>query len=656
MNCPKCGTMNNKGFKFCIKCGHNLEGNPIVSENTPIATTTSNEISPRQQEVTLQSNSQSIQSQPQSQAQNPNITNIPNPVNTENSPLNFNNMQYGPMTGHPTNQQPQQSAEQTTNTYQQPVPPQPKKKIDTKLLIIIATSLVVVVIAGIIFIPKLFDNKGKNDILESLTDSTSFWIENDDHLYAMFDINGKQLTGFDFTDVSSKFINGTAKVVNKNGEYGLISKAGKMIIEFGKYDYIFGNYAVYEMTDKEYNRYLYNNSGKLVRQLKEDEEVESYIGEYTYALIKSYSDYKVIDYTGREITSIPIPEDDDADDPIATSKGNYVSIFYNKVSYIIDISKGKTLLTIPDSRRFCIGDVNEENPNEFILSTCTTYYGEERRDSFKLIRNGKVAYSIEPTKYASMKFEGNNVVYQEDDTYLLDENGNKKTKVNLYTIYKDYNNYIKEVDMDKISHSAELYVKGSLKEKIDCNNVQGGYARHGVYLLEHCSGFGNGDKIYMNYDGTRINDKSYKRAYEFDENGYAPVSEDAKNFYLINLKGEKVSDYYTNNSSAEKIYNVAGTDNLYRGTNEDGTTTVFEVGGKKLLTGKFIWPMTDITADGNFVIVEKDNKYTVYDLIKAKDIVTLGSEPTMFSNYFTTSENSKTQYYSYTTGKLFYEE
>ena len=56
----------------------------------------------------------------------------------------------------------------------------------------------------------------------------------------------------------------------------------------------------------------------------------------------------------------------------------------------------------------------------------------------------------------------------------------------------------------------------------------------------------------MNADGTRINDKAYERAYEFDENGYASVSEDAKNFYLINLKGKKVSDYYANDRSAKK--------------------------------------------------------------------------------------------------------
>lgn len=575
-----------------------------------------------------------------------------------NNNTNFNNMQFDPMTGQPINQQSQQQHMQNQNVNMYSQPQQPKKKVNTKMLIIIAVAIaVVVVIAGITIVPKLFGNKGKQNVADSLTESTSFWIRNNEDLYAMFDINGKQLTGFDFTSVSSEFVNGTAKVKNKNDEYGLISSAGKMIVEFGKYDYISEHYAVYEMTDKEYNKFLYDSSGKFVRQLddEKDEDIESFIGEYTYALIESDYDYKVIDYTGKEITTIAIPEDDDdVDSPDASSKENYVSIFYNNVSYIIDISKGKVLLTIPDSRHFCIGDVNEEKPEEFILATCNASYGEEQKDGFKLVRNGKVAYSKEADDYASMKFEGNNVVYEDDDTYLLDENGNKKTKANGYIIYKNYKNYIKEAD--GILNGAELYVNGTLKEKLDCDNIQGGYARHGVYLLDHCSGFGNGNKIYMNSDGKRINDKSYQRAYEFDKNGYASVSEDGKNFYVINLKGEKVSDYYSNNGTAEKIYNVTGTENLYYGTNEDGTTTIFEVNGKKLLTGKIIWSMTSTTAEGEFVAVEKDNKYTVHNLLNGKDIVTLNSKPNMSVDYFTTSENSKTQYYSYTTGKLFYEE
>ncbi len=544
--------------------------------------------------------------------------------------------------------------ENVGNGYTHP----PNKKFNFRILIIIA--IVIAIITGGIFVFKLFsntDNNEKQNLTKSITASTSFWIRNNENLYAMFDINGKQLTGFDFTSVSSSFVNGTAEVRNRNNEYGLISSNGEMIIEFGKYDLISSQYAVYEMTDKDYNKFLYNSYGKFIRELDDEknEDIESFVGEYTYALIESDYDYKVIDYNGKEITTITIPEDDDdIYSPTANSKDNYVSIFYNNVSYIIDISKGEVLLTIPDSRRFCIDDVNEENPTDFILATCNTSYGSEQKKGFKLVKNGKVVYSKEAGKYASMSFQGNNIVYEDDNAYLLDENGNEKTKINSYVIYKDYKNYIRQAD--GVLNGAELYVDGVLKEKFDCDTIQGGYANHGVYLLEHCSGFGTGNEIYINSDGTRINDKSYQRAYEFDENGYASVSEDAKNFYLINLKGEKVSDYYSNNSTAEKIYNVNGTDNLYYGTNEDGTKTIFEINGKKLLTGEITFSQVNSTAEGNFVIVEKDNQYTVHNLLNDKDIVILNTKPNMTVNYFTTSENHKKQYYSYTTGKLFYEE
>ena len=569
-----------------------------------------------------------------------------------------NNIQFDPMTGQPINQQPVQQQpvqqpQQSFNTYQQPATPQqPKKKVNTKMLIIIGI-VIAVVIVGIIFVPKLFNNNNKDgeSLSQSLTESTSFWVRNNENMYALFDINGKQITGFDYPSVDTEFINGITKVQNKNNEYGLISTSGKMVVEFGKYDYISEQYAVYKMTDKDYNKFLYSSSGELVRQLAKDEDIRSYIGENTYALIESDTKYTIIDYNGKEITSFDIPDDDDdIDSPEGNSDENYVSVFYNNISYIIDISKSKLVLTIPDERHFCIGDVNNENPNEFILKTCGSNYGDNNKQGFKVVRNGKIAYSKE-AEFGSMRFEGNTIVYQAGDTYLLDANGNEKTKANGYIIYKDYNNYIKEAEGS--FNGGELYVNGTLKEKVDCNNIQGGYARHGVYLLDHCSGYGNGNKIYINSDGTRINDKSYDRAYEFDANGYASVSEDAKKFYVINLKGEKVSDYYSNNGTAEKIYNVGGTEDLYYGTNEDGTTTIFEINGKKLVTGDKI--NTQMSHGVAYAIIENDGKYTVRDLKKEKDIVTVDSKPNTYPDYFTTSKDSKTQYYSYSTGKLFYE-
>lgn len=578
-----------------------------------------------------------------------------------------NNYSFDPITGQPINQQPVQNTtnmysqqpvqpQQNFNTYQHPTQsPSSKKKINLKLLIIIA-AVIIVIVAGVIFVPKLLSNKEKTNMSDSLTSSSSFWISNAEDLYALFDINGKQITEFEYTSVGSTFISGTTVVKNKNNEYGLISSTGKLLVDFGEYDYISEQNAVYRMTDNKYNDYLYNSAGKLVRQLEKNEDIISYVGEYTYVLTESDTSYKVINYNGKEIISFNVATDDDIDSPYTSSKENYVSIFYNNVNYIIDISKGKVLLTFNDSRRFCVRAVNEENSEEFILGTCNASYGEKQRAAFKLVRNGKVAYSKEAADdYALMKFEGNNVVYEDDNIYLLDENGNEKIKVNGSINYKDYKNYIREVD--GILNGSELYVDGILKERLDCNNIQLGYARYGVYLLDHCSGFGNGDKIYISADGTRINDKSYKRAYEFDENGYASVSEDGKNFYLINLKGEKVSDYYSDNRTAEKIYNINETDDLYYGTNENGTTTIFDINGQKLVSVEKINIHTNIHVFNNdaYIIIENNGKYTVRDLKKEKDIVTSVSKPKTYTNYFTTLENSKTQYYSYTTGKLFYE-
>ena len=443
----------------------------------------------------------------------------------------------------------------------------------------------------------------------------------------------------------SDFFNGVSRVQNENDEYGLISSSGKMLVDFGKYEYISDEEAVYVMRDKDYNSYLYNSAGKLIKKLGEDEEVLSYVTEDTFALLKSSIEYKVINYNGEEIVSIPIPKNSRSiKEPEGTSNDKYVSIFYNDENYVIDIYKKKIVLTLPDSRYFCVSDINEENDNEFILNTCYS----DVESSYKFVRDGKIVYTKEE---GSIEFKGNNVVYNGDKNYLLDENGNEKININFYIIYKDYNNYIRQSKGSQ--NGAELYVNGTLKEKISCNNIQGGYAKYGVYLLGSCQGYGDNDKIYINYDGTRINDKSYKRAYEFDNNGYASVSEDGKKYYLINLKGEKVSDYYSNNSTAEKIYNLKGTDDLYYGTNEDGTTTIFEINGKKLATGK----KTDTVVSNGvaYAIMEKDGKYTIRDLRKEKDIVTVDSKPSVYGRYFTTSSNSKKQYYSFVNGKMFYE-
>lgn len=78
MNCPNCGTSNNVGSKFCIRCGQNLESTQISTEQSVQTTETSF------QEVPLQSiNNTSIPSENNFQA---NVAQS-QPVNTNTTPV-----------------------------------------------------------------------------------------------------------------------------------------------------------------------------------------------------------------------------------------------------------------------------------------------------------------------------------------------------------------------------------------------------------------------------------------------------------------------------------------------------------------------------------------------------------------------------------------
>lgn len=557
-----------------------------------------------------------------------------------NQPVNQQQSVQQPMYSSPIpNMQPDYTNVNTMNSN--------KKKPQNMILIIIAIAVVAIILVGILIFNKMNSanrGNGGTSLEESLTSSNSFFLRNSDGLYALFDINGKQLTDFEFKNTHD-FVNGAAHVTTKDGKSGIISPNGKMIVNYDACKYLYSSDGpLYQCVDKEYNNHIMNSSGKVILTGK-NLDLLSFIGENKYAIVKDEEaeKYIVYDYDGNKLTSFATVDDMEIENANVNSLENYVSIFYNNTNYIFDINKSKLLLTLSENNPLCIEKVNNNHPDEFILKTCSNWYDNIDEYEHKLVRNGKVVYTKTSDKLGKLSFEGDNVIFSDDAKYLLDNQGNKTIKLG-YTAYKDYKNYIKQ--LSGVSNGSELYVDGQLKETISCDSIMGSYAEFGVYLLEHCRGFGDGDKIYIKYDGTRINDKSYKKASDFDKNGYAVVG--TYNVHLINLKGETVSDDYN-----EKIYAVDGTDNLYQGIN-DKTESIFEVNGDKIITGNKIH--TQVSNGVVYAIVENDQDYTIYDLKKKKNIVTVDVEPHTLSKYFTISKNSKTQYYSYTTGKMFYEE
>ena len=507
-------------------------------------------------------------------------------------------------------------------------------------LLIITTVAILIIIAAIVGISKIFNSGSSN--LDSITDTNSFFIANNNGEYALFSVDGKQLTDFKLKYTKTEFINGTQIVQNLDNEYGIISSTGKMIVNFGVYKDIDRSGTLYVAKDKSYNSYLLDSKGKVLKKLEEDEDIDSFIGVYEFVILESDTKYTFLDYNGNTIVTIPVAEDED--DYSTSILGNYISFFYNNNNYIISISDKKIILSFAENRKYCINDINENNEDELILNACSSWYESKDKYAYKFVRNEKIIYSKEYDKKASMYFEGDNVIFNSDAKYVLDKDGNNALKINK-TIYTDYQNYVTIVGSS--SAHAELYVNGSLKETISCKTVDSGYASQRIYLLGNCQGYGTGKYIYYKADGTRLNEDSYMKASKFDENGKAIVTLDRNTYYLINKNGEKISSEYSALSSSYGYY-IA--------TDSDKTKILFDKDLKELARGKSI--NIESINDELYATIENDGNYTLYNLDKRKELVTVQSSLDTSSSkyYFTTKKDSKTQYYAYATGKLVYEQ
>jgi len=215
---------------------------------------------------------------------------------------------------------------------------------------LIAAIIVVVGMVGFFVVKKSsFSQDSKKTLSENITSSNTFFLKNDEGLYALFDIDGKNITGFDFKNVGS-FVNGTANVENTNKQHGIISTSGKMIVNYGLCKYLFREGPLYECADKDMNEIIMNSSGKTFLKGK-DLEVISFIGDYLYAIVedKYKEEYTVYDYNGKALTSFPISNESGVRSPEANTIENFVSIFYNNTNYIFDISKSKLLVSFEDN-------------------------------------------------------------------------------------------------------------------------------------------------------------------------------------------------------------------------------------------------------------------------------------------------------------------
>lgn len=550
------------------------------------------------------------------------------------------NFKFDPMTGQPKKEQLQQ----------------PKKIVSAKMLIIIAV-VVVIVIAGLIFVPKLFGNKEKTNMSHSLTNSSSFWLTNDEYLYALFDVNGKQVTEFIYKSVGD-FVNGTTYVKNVDDQYGIISEKGKMISNFGKYSYISQITGLYEVRDESYNKYLIDNTGKVLYEL-ENYEVKSYDSDSFFILENEENDtYHVLNYEGKELTSFPI--DSDADSPIISERDDYVSIFYNNKEYIINPFTKKVKNTFDSDKAFTIKGISENGT--ILLNSYSDWSTMGEPTTYKVVKDNKV--NNLPEECTSISFDendDNNIVCQNDDgRFLLNDNYQKGVKIstNLYVnkVYSDNKGYAYErINSNNLVLRVDFVQNEDTVKEVPCRELKNsGYMANGLYILEKhytdgCEIESGGYYEYYNPSGEKMFGRAFNSASAFDENSLAIVQEEnTREYSLIDTQGKQVGNSYESIKLHDySSYYIVMKDSMYGILNEKG---------KEIVPCKY--SRIDITNNNYAKLKTTDSKNIIFDLSKGKEILSLDdteSNVNLSKHYITTSFGGKTRYYSYTTGKLFYE-
>ena len=473
------------------------------------------------------------------------------------------------------------------------------------------------------------------------TYNTTFFLKSGNK-YALFNEDGKQLTDFVFTSASN-FTNGAALVKNETG-VGVIGTNGKMIIDFGKYKYIYQEAGLYKATDENRNEVLINASGKVVTDLK-DKSLTTYIGVGSYSLLfdKNKNEYQVLNSNGDTLIKF---DKGTLDKPSSNVEKNFLSVYNGKTNYIVDLISGKEVLNFESDVHYCVNNASDDG-NIITLNSCVGTFQRQEKTTYKFIKKGKLMDVSD--KCDSINYSNNSILcYKDNKKYLLDDNNN--VGINIDGIaYVDGEHYAKAKDGS--FNGIDFYEKDNVVKNVSCRVMhEYGYSKSGYYILSTyfsttCN-TQSGTSEFYNVKGEKAFDKSFASVQQFDENGFARVSEDRKSYYLIDLKGNKVSDEYDN------IFNRS---NLYTAT-KDGKTGVLDSKGKVMLEP--IYKQVDIYTEQGVKYIKlttEDSKYVIYNADTKKEIITLEENPSFSTNYMSITKDGKKAYYTYS-GKLFYTE
>ena len=371
MVCPNCGTENSNENLTCVKCNYLLNNqNNLQNFNQQPVDTKLNSV----QGISTQH--QSIEQVTNVNLQDVNTTidvnNVQNTVNSVNSSIdnmNFtNNTNVNNVVS--TTDNTNLNSVNSNNTGNE-------INIPKKMIILIGVGVFVLVLVVVGAIKFLGGSSSSRDNLEAkVINSDSFFIRNNDGKYALFNHSGKQLTDFIFDDYDD-FVDGYA-YVSKDEKYGIIKSNGKMSVDFGKYRRINNLGGLYDVSDDDYNDSVILGNGKVIASKKKDDtSAIHYFDTDIFAVLENDKEYRIVNYKGKEILSIPIKED--AEDLELSVKDYYAIANYNGKVYVFDSYNAKKITEFSSKLNFCVNSISEDK-SMVSVGYCTEIF--EKQDKY----------------------------------------------------------------------------------------------------------------------------------------------------------------------------------------------------------------------------------------------------------------------------------
>lgn len=484
-------------------------------------------------------------------------------------------------------------------------------KKNNSLGIFIIIAIIVLAIFGSLLAYQHFFMIERVDFKDLyLTDNFFVADLNEKDKYYLYDNTGKKVLEEAFYSVD-KFYNKASIVYNDLKKVGLISEDGRMLMEFGKYLKIERKGFLYKVTDLKNKQYLVDKNNKKIADLEKVKILDT--NSNYFLILRESNTYKVLDYKGDKLINLTKIG---ANTPSISVKSGYLSLFYNGINYLFDLTTSRKILEFKDLNHYCVNSVNDQDKGEIILNLCSK---DVSKNEYKYINNGKIVKTI-TDECSGLSFSHGNLVCKSIDT--------KKVYMYSRDMYKSFLTTDKTIsyysDQDYIKYEnngISFYKDNRLLTKDSCYELSStGRVNTNIYRLKtvknsSCNQTG-GMYQFIKTNGKKLDDVLYKYAIDFDKNNNSIVSLDGHNFYLINQNGDKISDEYSYMNFLEGSSAI-----YYLATNSSGTYILNKTGKEVYTLSKGENASIETVRDNDYLLLQVDNLYKVYDILNEQMVV-----------------------------------